>query len=383
MDERQAKPLTQAEKLDWLRLIRSENVGPITFYRLLERFGSAAAALDALPDLAKQGGRKGKLRIPSKSACEKEWAAIDRAGGHLIAWGEPDYPPLLSHVEDAPPLLIVLGHPHLLRKKSIAVVGARNASLNGQRLAEGMARDLGRFGFLVVSGLARGVDTAAHKGAIASGTLAVLGGGADVIYPKENAALYDRMRAEGALVSEVPLGTQPQARHFPRRNRIISGLSRGIVVIEAGLKSGSLITARLAAEQGREVFAVPGSPTDPRSKGANKLIRDGAQLTESVDDIINILSTLPDTLQERKAPAYQTITPEPIPSNVVDEARKSMLQLLGLAPVTVDELVRSGQFSHAVVSLVLLELELAGRLDRHPGGAVSLIMEEQRERETA
>lgn len=383
MDERQAKPLTQAEKLDWLRLIRSENVGPITFYRLLERFGSAAAALDALPDLAKQGGRKGKLRIPSKSACEKEWAAIDRAGGHLIAWGEPDYPPLLSHVEDAPPLLIVLGHPHLLRKKSIAVVGARNASLNGQRLAEGMARDLGRFGFLVVSGLARGVDTAAHKGAIASGTLAVLGGGADVIYPKENAALYDRMRAEGALVSEVPLGTQPQARHFPRRNRIISGLSRGIVVIEAGLKSGSLITARLAAEQGREVFAVPGSPTDPRSKGANKLIRDGAQLTESVDDIINILSTLPDTLQERKAPAYQTITPEPIPSNVVDEARKSMLQLLGPAPVTVDELVRSGQFSHAVVSLVLLELELAGRLDRHPGGAVSLIMEEQRERETA
>ncbi|MHA1598388.1 MAG: DNA-processing protein DprA, partial [Alphaproteobacteria bacterium] len=243
-------PLSPDEKLDWLRLIRSDNVGPITFYRLLERFGTAAAALDALPDLARRGGGKKKIKIATRARAETEMQALEKIGAELVGWGEPGYPPLLRHIEDAPPLLSVLGHPHLLTKKAVAVVGARNASINGRKFAKRMAADLGAGGMLVVSGLARGIDAEAHAGALDTGTIGVLAGGVDIVYPRENQALYDELCARGALVSEIETGTKPQARHFPRRNRIISGMARGTVVIEAGDRSGSLITARMALEQG-------------------------------------------------------------------------------------------------------------------------------------
>ncbi|MBT7943013.1 MAG: DNA-protecting protein DprA, partial [Alphaproteobacteria bacterium] len=249
--------LSATERRDWLRLIRSDNVGPITFYKLLERFGSASASLEALPELARRGGGKKRIKVATLAAAEREIESLDKIGATLIARGEPNYPPLLGHIEDAPPLINALGHPHLLSKKAIAVVGARNASINGLGFAEKISRDLGAGSLLVVSGMARGIDAAAHRGALATGTVAVLGGGIDVVYPKENADLYDRLRDEGVIVSEIAPGTQPQARHFPRRNRLISGIARGVVVVEARPRSGSLITARLALEQDREVFAVP------------------------------------------------------------------------------------------------------------------------------
>ncbi|MFQ5764118.1 MAG: DNA-processing protein DprA [Rhodospirillales bacterium] len=264
--ETRTETRTDTDRLDWLRLIRSEHVGPITFHRLIERFGTARAALDALPALARQGGRRGRLKICARAAAEDEMAALAAVGSRLVCWGEPDYPPLLAHIEDAPPVIAVLGHADLLAKKALAIVGARNASANGCRFAEKLARDCGRGGLMVVSGMARGIDAAAHKGAFETGTVAVLGGGIDVVYPKENAALYERLAAEGAMVSEVAPGTQPLARHFPRRNRLISGIARGVVVVEASPRSGSLITARMALEQGREVFAVPGSAVDPRAR---------------------------------------------------------------------------------------------------------------------
>ncbi|HEX9702366.1 MAG TPA: DNA-processing protein DprA, partial [Rhodospirillales bacterium] len=310
MTESARSTLSDAEKLAWLRLIRTDNVGPITFRRLLERFGSAARALDALPDLARRGGRAQGLKPRAKAEAEAEIEAVRACGARLLAWGEPDYPPLLAHVEDAPPLLSVLGHAGLLNKKAIAVVGARNASINGCRFAERLARDCGQGGLLVVSGMARGIDAAAHKGGLATGTLAVLGGGIDVIYPKENADLYRRIVGEGVLVSEVAPGTQPQARHFPRRNRLISGVSRGVVVVEASPRSGSLITARMALEQGRDVFAVPGAAMDPRARGTNHLIRQGAILTESAEDVLSAFNESPaPRLADRKAVDFKGNSP--------------------------------------------------------------------------
>jgi DNA processing protein len=260
------KSLTSGERLDWLRLIRSKYVGPITFHRLLERYGSAAAALAALPELAARGGAR-RIRIASKEDTSCEMEQVAEAGAQLIALREEHYPPLLRQTEDAPPLIAVIGHAHLLAKKALAVVGTRNASLNGLGLAERLARDVGGEGYLIVSGMARGIDRAAHEGALETGTAAVLAGGTDVIYPKENSDIYQRIVGRGAALSEMPLGTKPQARHFPRRNRIISGMARGVLVVEATKKSGSLITTRFAAEQNREVFAVPGSPLDPRAQG--------------------------------------------------------------------------------------------------------------------
>jgi DNA processing protein len=283
--------LTEAERLDWLRLIRSENVGPITFHRLLERYGSAARALDALPELAARGGAR-RIRIASKEDTGREMEQVAASGVQLIALTEEHYPPLLGQTEDAPPLIAVIGHSHLLVKKALAVVGTRNASANGLGLAERLARDVGAEGYLIVSGMARGIDRAAHEGALDTGTAAVLAGGTDVIYPKENADIYQRIVDRGVALSEMPLGTKPQARHFPRRNRIISGMARGVLVVEATQKSGSLITARYAAEQNREVFAVPGSPLDPRNQGANQLIKEGAHLVQSAADIMEILSGL-------------------------------------------------------------------------------------------
>ncbi|HEY9081538.1 DNA-processing protein DprA [Magnetovibrio sp.] len=361
------------ETLDWLRLIRSENVGPITFYKLLERFGTAKAALEALPDMAKRGGAKTFKAYP-KAEAEAEIEALSKLGGQIVLRTDADFPPLLSQVEDAPPLLSVLGHSHLLKKRTIAIVGARNASLNGKNFARQLAADLGAAGLLIASGMARGLDAAAHQGAMGTGTVAVLGGGVDVIYPRENEALYRELVERGAIVSEIELGTQPQARHFPRRNRIISGMGRGTVVVEASLKSGSLITARMALEQGREVFAVPGAPSDPRAAGCNKLIKDGANLTQNAEDVLEVLRPiLQSPLSEPKQLEFNKKIPSTPDEAEIGKARAEVQEMLSPAPVTVDELVRNCQFSLAAVSLVLLELELAGRLERHPGNRVSLI----------
>ena len=373
MNAQISRTLSSAEKLAWLRLIRSDNIGPITFHRLMERFGSAEAALSAVPGMAKRGGGKA-IKLCTKAAAERELKALDDIGAGLVALCEPDYPPLLAQIDDAPPVLSVRGHTHLLKKRALAIVGARNASINGRTFAQRLAGDLGRAGVLVVSGFARGIDAAAHEGALETGTVAVMAGGIDVIYPKENATLYDQILERGAMVSEIAPGTQPQARHFPRRNRLVSGMSRGVAVIEAGRKSGSLITARMALEQGREVFAVPGSPQDPRAGGANDLIRQGAVLTENAADIMENLKNLaPPALRERKGIDFKEEIVPPPADDILAEARETVLQALGPSPVTVDEIIRGCQLSHATVAWVLLELELGGRIERHPGNAVSLL----------
>ena len=385
------RPLTENERIDWLRLIRSENVGPISFRQILRRFGSAAAALEALPELARRGGRARPLRLCPREAAEREIAALARIGGQLLAAADPDYPEALAAVEDAPPLLSLLGDPGLLARRAVAVVGARNASTNGRRLAETIARDLGAAGLVVVSGLARGIDTAAHRGGLAGGTIAVLAGGVDVPYPPENEELYRAIAERGLVVAEQPPGTQPLARHFPRRNRLISGLALGVLVVEAAPRSGSLITARLALEQGREVMAVPGSPLDPRCRGTNSLIRQGAALIESAADVLEqiqgALGGAPtgtarpgfgETGFERTAEDPE-MAREPAASGEspaesdISAARAELEVHLGAAPVKVDELYRHCQISAPVLRIALLEMELAGRLERLPGNRVSLL----------
>ncbi|MEQ8370226.1 MAG: DNA-processing protein DprA [Alphaproteobacteria bacterium] len=370
--------LSDEERRDWLRLIRTENVGPITFHALLHRFGSATAALAALPDLSRRGGRRGALRIPSRAAAERELIAVERLGASLIASVEPDYPEALAATEDAPPLLSVMGHRHLLRRPMVAIVGARNASANGLRFARSLAGELGRHDLVVVSGLARGIDGAAHEGALASGTVAVMAGGLDKVYPREHEALFERVCAEGAAVSEMAPGVQPQARHFPPRNRLVAGMSLGVVVVEAARRSGSLITARLALEQGREVMAVPGMPTDPRAEGPNHLIRQGATLVTRAEDVIEALAgALQPRLDEPPAVAAPAGQPAAVTEIEVDSAHQRLQSLLGPAPVVVDELIRECQLSAPAVLTALLELELAGRLERHAGGRVSLVAEPQ------
>lgn len=374
------RPLSREETLDWLRLIRSENVGPITFFQLVRRFGSAAAALAALPDLAKRGGRRRPVQICPKVAAERELARFDELGVELLACGTPGYPEALAAIDDAPPLLAVMGHARLLQRPAVALVGARNASANGRSLARRLASELAADGFLVVSGLARGIDAAAHTGALDGGTAAAMAGGIDVVYPPENQPLYEEVAARGLLLSEMPPGTEPQARHFPRRNRLISGLSLGVLIVEAAPRSGSLITARLAGEQGREVMAVPGSPLDPRARGCNGLIRQGATLVESADDVRQALAgILRRPLGERRGAAFAgTGTDSDAPAadeDTLSRARGEVLELLGVSAVPVDEVIRQCQFSPAVVSTILLELELAGRCERHPGNRVALVTE--------
>ncbi|MEE9140992.1 MAG: DNA-processing protein DprA [Alphaproteobacteria bacterium] len=367
------RPLPAAERLDWLRLTRSENVGPVTFFGLLERFGSAGAALAALPELARRGGRSRPIGICAKAAAEREVEEVERIGARLIALCEAEYPELLAAIYDPPPVIAVRGHPHLLQRPVVAIVGARNASASGRRFARAIAGELGRAELVIASGLARGIDGAAHEGALQTGTVAVCAGGVDVAYPPENSGLYDRIVAEGAALAEERLGTVPQARHFPRRNRMISGLSLGVLVVEAAPRSGSLITARLALEQGREVFAVPGSPLDPRCRGTNDLIRRGAMLTESAADVLEALQgLLRPPVAERRRPAFAAGPAPALDDEDVAAARPEIIEMLGPTPVTVDEIIRQCQLSPAIVSTVLLELELAGRLDRHPGNKVSL-----------
>lgn len=366
--------LTPAERLAWLRLIRSENVGPVVFRRLLARFGDAETTLQALPDLARRGGRSRPIRICPADAAERELAALARAGGRFVALVETDYPPVLATLDDAPPIIAVRGRGELLRRKAVAVVGARNASAAGRRLARELSANLGRAGYLVVSGLARGIDAAAHQGALEAGTAAVVAGGLDVIYPPDNEALQREIGERGVLVSEMPPGTVPTARHFPRRNRLISGLSLGVLVVEAAPRSGSLITARFALEQGREVFAVPGSPLDPRARGCNDLLRQGAVLVETADDVIQALDGMIGRLDRPAGrPEPRPESPVPVAEPDLAAGRGSVEQLLGFAPVAVDELVRQCHLSPAVVNTVLLELELAGRAERHPGNRFSLV----------
>ena len=283
--------LSDQQRRAWLRLARTENVGPVTFRNLIARFGSATAALEELPRLAQRGGSKNFV-LPPEEESLRELEALAKLGGRLIAACEAGFPPGLKALEAPPPVLSVLGHPHLLQKEMVAIVGARNASALARKFADILARELGFAGLVVVSGLARGIDAAAHEAALAVGTVAVVAGGVDIIYPPENEKLYGAIKTQGVILSEMRLGEAPQARHFPRRNRIISGLARGVVVVEAAEKSGSLITANYALEQGREIFAVPGSPLDPRARGANRLIREGATLTESAEDILSVLSPM-------------------------------------------------------------------------------------------
>ncbi|MDX2102963.1 MAG: DNA-processing protein DprA [Alphaproteobacteria bacterium] len=368
--------LSHGERRDRLRLARTENVGPVTFRQLLLRFGTASAALAALPELARKGGRRAPLAIaaPAKADQELDWHAA--AGFDLVIQGDPDYPRQLLALEDPPAVFSIAGSRHLLARPMVAIVGARNASANALNFANRLARDLAEAGVVVVSGLARGIDGAAHGGALRADTLdaatiAVIAGGIDTLYPPEHAALQEEIAARGAVVAEMPPGTQAMARHFPRRNRIISGLSLGVIVVEATEKSGSLITARYAADQGREVFAVPGSPLDPRCKGPNRLLREGAHLTESAADVLSVLKDR--SLAEPAGSMPPALPPTPITADQLDTARAQVLVLLGPSPVHVDEVIRRCQLSPAVVLTVLLELELAGRLDRQAGNRVALI----------
>ncbi len=362
-------------RADRLRLARADGVGPITYRRLLARFGTAEAAIDGLPALARSAGRTTPLVIPPRATAEREMEALAKLGAHLLFLGDPDYPALLAETADAPPTLSVMGDPTLLTRRAVAIVGSRNASANGRRLAEIIGADLAAAGVVVVSGLARGIDAAAHHGALTTGTtIACIAGGIDTVYPPENAALQARIAEAGAVVAEMPPGTIAQARHFPRRNRVIAGLSLGVVVVEAALKSGSLITARLALEADREVFAVPGSPLDERCRGCNSLIRNGARLTESADDVLFVLGEGLSHSPLFDPPSGFSETPE-LPPAEREAAHRRVLDLLGPTPSAVDDLIRRCQLPAAVVMSALLDLEIAGRVDTSPGGRVALIAE--------
>lgn len=358
----------QPDLIDRLRLIRTPGIGPVAFRQLLMRFGSAEAALAAVPDLARRGGGKVPA-VFAKDQAEREAAAVEKAGARYLALGQGLYPRALGEVEDAPPLLIVKGRLDLLDKPMVAIVGARNASAAACRFARGLAHDLGREGVAVVSGLARGIDSAAHDGSLDGGTIAVIAGGIDVYYPPENEARQLDIAEHGLLVAEMPPGTEPRARHFPYRNRIIAGLAAGTVVVEAAPQSGSLITARLAADAGREVMAVPGSPLDPRAQGCNQLIRDGATLIQTAADVMESITHLNGKVASPARPFDHHGSP---PTDAEPEIRLRIEELLGPSPVPVDEIVRLSGAEPGAVQLVLLELDLAGRLDRHAGNKVSL-----------
>jgi DNA processing protein len=369
-DENESRRLSDEERLDWLRLIRSENVGPRTFHTLVEHLGSARAAIEALPELARRGGASRPGRICSRAEAERELDAARALGLALIALGEPDYPPLLQAIDDPPPLIAVAGVASALARPVVAVAGSRNASAVGLKMAERLAREFGAAGFAVASGLARGIDAAAHRGSLATGTIAVLAGGLDRVYPAEHADLLAAILEAGAALSEMPLGWEPRARDFPRRNRLISGLALGVVIVEAAQRSGSLITARFALEQGREVFAVPGSPLDPRAEGTNSLLKQGAALVTEAADVLSVLQPIlrrPAVLAARE-PGGPPHADEPEAGQ-----RERIIGLLGPAPVGIDDLVRLSGASPAVVRMVLLELTLAGHLERHGNGLVSLL----------
>ncbi|HEX8640806.1 MAG TPA: DNA-processing protein DprA [Allosphingosinicella sp.] len=357
-----------ADQIARLRLIRSDNIGPITYFQLLARFGSAQAAIDALPDLAARGGGRAP-RLAPRAQVEREIDAVGRLGARYLFLGQGLYPSLLAELETAPPALIAKGNLDLLDKTAVAMVGARNASAAACRFARQLAQALGQAGVVVVSGLARGIDTASHDGALDTGTIAVIAGGIDIFYPPENEERQRAIAERGLLLAEQPPGVEPRARHFPYRNRIIAGLGHGTVVVEAAPKSGSLITARHAAEYGREVMAVPGSPLDPRAQGCNRLIREGATLVQTAEDVLEAIS--PMRLRPLRQPERGYAAPG-APADADERDRRTVAALLSATPVPVDELVRQSGLAPATVQTVLLELELAGRLERHAGGRVSL-----------
>ncbi|MBV9511200.1 MAG: DNA-protecting protein DprA [Caulobacteraceae bacterium] len=367
---RGSSELTPEARLDWLRLARTEGVGPVTFGQLIRRFGRPGKALAALPELALRGGRAAAPRIPSRAEAERELDEGERLGGRLICAGEAAFPPLLAAIDPAPPLIWTLGRAELLQRPGVGVVGARIASAAGQRFARGLAKDVGEAGYLVVSGMARGVDGAAHEGALNTGTAAVLGGGIADIYPPEHAGLYARLAEQGCVISESPPRARAQARDFPRRNRLISGLSLAVVVVEAEMRSGSLITARLAGEQGREVLAVPGSPLDPRAKGTNDLIRQGAALCEGVDDVLRAIAAM-SPLREPDAEPYDTDFAGYASDADLAALRDQVAALLSPTPVSRDDLVRLTGAPTPLVYAALMELSLAGRAELMAGGLVA------------
>jgi DNA processing protein len=360
-----ALPRSEAEALDWLRLARSRRVGPVTFIRLIREHGSAAAALAALPGIAAAAGAQGYAPAARRDV-EMEWAAGHAAGARALLLGAPDYPAMLATIPDPPPLLWRLGDPAVAGRRGVALVGARNASALGARMAGRLARELGEAGLVVVSGLARGIDAAAHEAALATGTVAAVAGGVNVVYPPENTRLAARIAETGAILSEAPIGLEPRAQDFPRRNRIISGLALGVVVVEGAERSGSLITARNALDQGREVMAVPGNPLDPRAGGCNQLIRDGAILVRGAADVAEALAVV------LEAPLPARPLPPPAPIRRAEGLEGRLLELLGPAPSPEDLLIRATGAAPAEVAAALLALELDGRVTRHPGGLVSL-----------
>lgn len=372
-EEKKGIRLSDEQRLSWVRLIRSENVGPATFRELIAHCGSASNAIEMLPDLVRRGGRGKPIRVTSKDDAEREIHAAAKMGAFFIGIGEPDYPRYLKQCDNPPPLVAIKGNPDVFRLPPVAIVGARNASLVGIKFARTIARELGEVGFATISGLARGIDTAAHEASLHHGTVAAMAGGLDHPYPPENLGLYKAIPEHGgAVISEMPLGWEPRAKDFPRRNRIIAALSLGLVVVEAAERSGSLISARLAGELGRLVFAVPGSPLDPRAKGTNALLKNGAIVTTGAEDIISAIVPLIDrpTLDETGFPAPSEDWISPVPPDQTERDR--LFNLLGPVPVDIDDLIRTSQLHPSVVMLILLELDLAGRLQRHSGGNVSL-----------
>jgi DNA processing protein len=363
--------LGEAERLACLRLIRSDNVGPVTFRELINHFGGAQEALAAVPELSRRGGRP--IRLCSPDAAEAELARARAAGAQPLFTIEPGYPAALAALDAPPPLLYVKGRPELLNRAVIAIVGSRQCSAAGSKLARHFAHELARANYVVASGLARGIDSIAHEASLAQGTVAVIAGGIDIVYPPEHAALQDRIGAEGCLVSEMPPGFVPRGKDFPRRNRIISGISLAVLVVEAARRSGSLVTARLAAEQGREVYAVPGHPLDPRAEGTNRLLKSGATLVTEPEDLLCALApmTRPPAPHLREDPASDD--PEAPPAPLSAAEREQVLAALGPAPVDIDALARCSGLSIRAVQVALIELALAGRIARHGGGLISLM----------
>lgn len=372
------KLLEKESLVDILRLIRSDHVGPVTFFNLVRQFGGVKSALDAIPQLAARGGKRAVTLCYSAQDAEREIEQTQAFGARMIHFGDNYYPELLRGIYDPPPALAVLGSCGMWKSsKNIAIVGARNASANGYQIAKKLGSDAGEKGMIVISGLARGIDTAAHSGALKTGTVAVMASGIDQAYPPENKALYDAIAAQGAIVTEQPFGMAPHARSFPGRNRIISGMALGVVVVEASLKSGSLITARFALDQNRDVFAVPGSPLDPRCKGSNSLIKQGAIMCESAEDITASLGQTQEfTFNEQESSEFDEPGAMQPGESELNEARKIVVSKLGFSAVSVDELLVQCALTPNVLSLILLELELAGRLARLPGHKVCLHAEE-------
>lgn len=365
--------LDAAQRLACLRLIRSDNVGPVTFRELINHYGGAEQALEVLPELARRGGRT--LRVCPREKAERELEAAHKIGASIVFTIEPGYPPLLAHVDAPPPAIYVKGDLALLDRPAIAVVGSRQASAAGITLAKRFAGDLGRRGLVTVSGLARGIDAAVHDASLPTGTIAVLAGGIDFVYPPENAQLQAAIGERGCLVTEMPPGFEPRAKDFPRRNRLVSGMSHGVVVVEAARRSGTLSTARMAGEQGREVFAIPGHPLDPRAEGTNYLLKNGATLVTNAEDVLESLaSVLAGSAAMEMAALYDDVRPAPPrpPPLIANSDRERVLLALGPNPVPLDDLVRATELPARELRVILMELDLAGRIERHGQALVSL-----------